>query len=232
MCTCPFTVICHSQWLKTQEKRMNAILKGYMSQITQTPKFKFFFYIKSLKYHLLNLGCPFTHHLFYATSTHTVYHDKINHMSGLCFVNCPSPENWNPLVVFPLRNEGIHFKICNCRWCLVIFLCWEEAASPYFCQLVVGLTLFTHSPFHLIKYQYQFMLCGSSESFHSPLNGDLEIGEETGEVTATGHPSTADSSAFLLVLSVSFFPSSACFLAGLESFAFPLTEYESRHSPE
>lgn len=54
--------------------------------------------------------------------------------------------------------------------------------------------------------------------FFSPFEGDLEIGEETGEETATGEPSTVDS-----------FPASTC-LAGLESFAFPLPAYGSRHN--
>lgn len=40
---------------------------------------------------------------------------------------------------------------------------------------------------------------------------------------ATAEPSTADSSAFLLLLSAGSFPLSVCFAAGLESFAFPLT---------
>lgn len=72
------------------------------------------------------------------------------------------------------------------------------------------------------------MLCGNKESFCSPLKGDLENGEETREETAAGEPSTVDSSAFLLVLSI--LPSSTCFIAGLESFAFPLTAYGSRHN--
>lgn len=67
------------------------------------------------------------------------------------------------------------------------------------------------------------MLYGSSKSCCSPLKGDLEIGEETGEEMAAGQLSTVDSSAFLFILSVILFRSSTCFIAGVETFAFPLT---------
>lgn len=53
----------------------------------------------------------------------------------------------------------------------------------------------------------------------SPFKGDLEIGEATGDWTALTEPSTVDSSAFLLV-------------AGLESFAFPLTARGSSHNQQ